>query len=172
MAIVSHAIALLRDVRYAVLKGDVSKLGQPHNPTISPTAFLLLDIILLEGVYPCLSDGVGVPKEKRTRSVSQLKWSERDSQLSSNEKRILLFQYLDDLGALEGHGGVQSLEKDIQERTFADRIAILCEIGANPTYAGYVECNSSLSMLSDILSRYSLQLLCTCDYDYVSTQRS
>ncbi|KAL9010673.1 MAG: hypothetical protein Q9180_009269 [Flavoplaca navasiana] len=68
-AIIKKALGLLSGLH----KDSCQKLRYPdHSPTTSRDQKLtdaLLDLIVIEGIYPCLEIGVGVPMERRLKPV-------------------------------------------------------------------------------------------------------
>ena len=115
----------------------------------------LLDLISLEGIYPCLSPGVGIPIERRVTSVLRNGIVTRPSssgdgpqihaQSSLAESCLALDEILKD--------GV-GLASRAQERILVDLIAGFGELA----YSHYIESASSRniysSRLKDLLDRY------------------
>lgn len=94
----------------------------------------LLDLVVLEGIYPSLSSGVGVPVERRlksalkgftTRSLSEKSGGRpEDQQLLSGIVECLYPIYLSNIG----------LATSVQERVSVDLIAALGELAFSPAF--------------------------------------
>ncbi|KAI9803433.1 MAG: hypothetical protein M1833_000952 [Piccolia ochrophora] len=79
--IIERALALLSDIHYSVASGD--HISATEDSARSPiklpdllyesssqrVIYALLDLISLEGIYPFLSPGVGIPVERRVKSL-------------------------------------------------------------------------------------------------------
>ncbi|EEA28791.1 protein required for cell viability, putative [Talaromyces marneffei ATCC 18224] len=96
--------------------------------------YTLLDLISIEGVYPCLSTGVGIPLEKRVISnlptgVVARQAPEMTSDKPRNE--VLLYRILLALTSIllnESDGGIQSL---LQGRVLSDVISAAADLAFN-----------------------------------------
>ena len=71
-AVVTHALSLLSDLdSEARARTSTGQIGpQLVNPAEVRVVVCLLDLVVLEGVYPSLTRGVGIPIERRTRSAA------------------------------------------------------------------------------------------------------
>lgn len=94
----------------------------------------LLDLISLEGIYPFLSPGVGIPIEKRVQSVFKSGLVTRPSTTvdRENNREISLLSKicLTLSGILEDGNGLHLV---LQERTLVDLIAGLGELAYSPS---------------------------------------
>lgn len=96
----------------------------------------LLDLISLEGIYPSLSPGVGIPIERRVRTVLQGGVITRTLSEEGDEEprnKLLLTKIVDSLGTIPESNEV-GLRLALQERTLVDLIAGLSELAYSPLY--------------------------------------
>jgi hypothetical protein len=96
----------------------------------------LLDLISLEGIYPNLLPGVGVPIERRLRTVLQgvtaTKRAEGFEEVLYDESLLLqVFECLSKIGMSSGKG----LYRALQERTLVDVIVAGAQLIYAPNYA-------------------------------------
>ncbi len=132
--IIGRAVSLLSDIQQALSqRGKTSGAFQiPHHQKIVDG---LLDLISLEGIYPYLSPGVGVPIERRVKSVLQGGLVTRPSPTDEGSRRrgrVLLDHICHELYMIM-NGDRTSLTSCLQERTLVDLIAGLSELAYAPT---------------------------------------
>ncbi|KAL7266732.1 hypothetical protein RUND412_010711 [Rhizina undulata] len=65
-AVIRQALSYLQDIHDEAIASQLS--NAPQNPTNSRTTNALLDLIVLEGIYPSLPRGVGIPIDVRVRN--------------------------------------------------------------------------------------------------------
>ena len=115
----------------------------------------LLDLISLEGIYPSLSPGVGIPIERRVKSVLQNGVITRPSPSSDGPERqgqsllVEICLALDNI--LEDGDGLASI---IQERTLVDLIAGFGELAFSPLIENKSSKNTHSCMLKTSVDRY------------------
>jgi hypothetical protein len=120
--------------------------------------YTLLDLISIEGVYPCLSTGVGIPLEKRVISnlptgVIARQAPEMTSDKPRNEK--LLYRILSTLTGvlLDEHGeGIQSM---IRGRVLSDIISAAADLAFNSREISSEERLGTQKLLDKIVTGYS-----------------
>lgn len=155
--VIGKALSLLLDIHEAFSQ-SVENSGS-SNPLQSPsqqkTVDGLLDLISLEGIYPFLSPGVGVPIERRVRSVLKGGLVSKPSLVddgAAHEDKRLLAEICDGLyGITKGEGGLAS---SLQERTLVDLIAGLGELAHAPLLRDQHSKKQNDSMLQSLLDRY------------------
>lgn len=118
-----------------------------ENPTDRRTVFSLLDLLVLEGIYPSLSKGVGIPIERRARSFllpSQLAPGKgEDARKDRDLLKAVVSGVLGVLGIGKNRVVAQqdaqptpssspSVERMIRERCLVDLVAGCAELAFNP----------------------------------------
>ena len=112
----------------------------------------LLDLVSLEGIYPFLSPGIGIPIERRVKSVLQggivtRKSPTEDGQIT--EHKELLIKVTGSLNRIAANQDAIGLRPALYERTLVDLVASLGELAYNPshtdeklhsTYAAILKC--------------------------------
>lgn len=121
----------------------------------------LLDLISLEGIYPLLSPGVGIPIERRVKSVLQGGLVTRPSPaadtVSRQGGRVLLSQICRQLyRILNSHG--TGLGPSVQERTLVDVIAGWGELAWAPG-CQHEHAKDNGRMLQSLLDGFVFSLL-------------
>ena len=93
----------------------------------------LLDLISVEGIYPFLSPGVGIPIERRVQSVLRAGFVTRSSFTSGwskhRDKKLLPAICTDLYEIAVGH----HLSSVLRDRTLVDLIAGFGELGYSPS---------------------------------------
>lgn len=152
------ALSLLLEI-HEDLSGNGKSSGSPkplQNPSQQKTVDGLLDLISLEGIYPFLSPGVGVPIERRVRSVLQGGLVSKPSPANdgaAQEERSLLAEICDRLyGIAQGEG--EGLTSSLQERTLVDLIAGLGDLAYAPLLQDQNLGKQHDRMLRSLLDRY------------------
>lgn len=118
----------------------------------------LLDLVSLEGIYPSLSPGVGIPIERRVRSVLQGGIVTRTSSAEESrgaKDRELLVTITESLSQIAA-SKVVGLRPALQERTFVDLVAGLGELAYNPSYVDEDSSSSHAATLKSLLDVYVL----------------
>ena len=116
----------------------------------------LLDLVSLEGIYPSLSPGIGVPIERRVKSVLQggvvTRSSSAKDDLDAKDKELLIkiTDRLNQVAAVKAVG----LGPALHERSFVDLVAGLGELAYNPSYADEKSRSSSGVTLKELLDAY------------------
>ncbi|MCJ1268086.1 hypothetical protein MMC22_007972 [Lobaria immixta] len=157
------ALSLLLDIHEDLSRtaksSDTSKPLQ--SPSQQKTVDGLLDLISLEGIYPFLSPGVGVPIERRVRSVLQGGLVSKPSPANdgaAQEDRSLLAEICDGLyGITQGEGG--GLTSSLQERTLVDLIAGLGDLAYAPLLQDQDPEKQHDRMLGSLLDRTPTRVL-------------
>jgi len=161
------------DQRALVLRAAVTHLGEIHLALIgsSDTSDAkqtlynskdrrvidgLLDLISLEGIYPALSPGVGIPIERRVKTVLQAGVAARHvAEIGHNEEinLDLLKEVLNGLSniILAGDKGVNPA---IRERTLVDVICGCGELAYGHPYESTEQSNEYRVILDRLLDEY------------------
>ncbi|KAI4261476.1 MAG: hypothetical protein L6R42_003322 [Xanthoria sp. 1 TBL-2021] len=95
----------------------------------------LLDLVVIEGIYPCLSTGVGVPMERRVKSA--LKGDLVTRQLSQDENgqshdQELLTAIVDCLSPILSSG--KGFASNVEARMFVDLVAAVGQAAFSPDF--------------------------------------
>jgi hypothetical protein len=106
--------------------------GKAYTSTVLDTGLVsvvyrLLDLILLEGVYPSLAPGVGIQPERQKRSRLCNKYAKPQKDL--NVLIPILYETLNDI-AFGEEGGIKSLVRD---RVLIDVIAAHADVAFSPS---------------------------------------
>lgn len=117
----------------------------------------LLDLISLEGIYPSLSPGVGVPTERRVKSVLQVGRVTRPSLTDDNRDEDLLGEVCNRL-RLVAEGESSWLITSLQERILVDLIAGLGELAYNNSVKDEISRILYDRRLRSLLDRYVLSI--------------
>lgn len=141
------------------LSQSVKSSGSPNllqSPSQQKTIDGLLDLISLEGIYPFLSPGVGVPIERRVRSVLKAGLVSKPSPAddgAAHKDKSLLAEICDGLyGITKGEG--RGLVSSLQERTLVDLIAGLGELAYSPLLPDQDSGKQHDRILRSLLDRY------------------
>lgn len=135
--IIEKTLCLLLDIHEELSKNGIScgALDKLHNTYHQKIIDGLLDLISLEGIYPLLSPGVGIPIERRVKSVLQGGLVTRPSPaadvVSRQDGRALLSQICRQLYMILSSNGT-GLGPSVQERTLVDVIAGWGELACAP----------------------------------------
>lgn len=155
--IIQRALVLLAEIHRATKNDPLAVSDLTKDLSKCKTVDGLLDLISLEGIYPCLSVGVGIPIERRVTSVlrngvvTRASSSGNGPQFQGPSLLATTCLALDEI-LKDGVG----LASHIQERTLVDLIAGYGELA----YFHSVESTSSNSIysyeLKRLLDRYVL----------------
>ncbi len=161
--IIEKSLRLLLDIHEGLSQNDTS-FGAPdklHNTDHQKTVDGLLDLISLEGIYPLLSPGVGIPIERRVRSVLEGGLVTRPSPavdaVSRQEGRALLSQICRQLYRILNSNGT-GLGPSVQERTLVDIIAGWGELAWAPSFQDE-HAKDNGRMLQSLLDGFVFSLL-------------
>ena len=151
---IKRALDLLLNIHHALCFTDHSSIGREvlYNSEARRIIDTLLDLISLEGIYPNLLSGVGVPIERRVKSVLQGGLVTRSVGISENFNREgngLLEEIVRQLGKVAADKG-KGLGSALQERTLVDLIAALGQLA----YASYKGTGVYNAILEKILDEY------------------
>lgn len=128
-SVVEKGLDLLLDIHRGLKNKPSTASDALQDLTKQKTLHGLLDLIALEGIYPFLSPGVGIPIERRVQSVFKSGLVTRPSTTvegETNRDRSLLSKICLTLsGILEDGNGLHLV---LQERTLIDLIAGLGEL--------------------------------------------
>ncbi|KAL9609932.1 MAG: hypothetical protein Q9167_005328 [Letrouitia subvulpina] len=111
----------------------------------------LIDLIILEGIYPALSPGVGVPIEKRMKSILKgglVAIPSAELRIPEADQRFLLMQIVDELVPVIFYNGSTSIL--IKERIMIDLIAALGDLAYSP-FSSTKSKDKFDSVLNDLL---------------------
>lgn len=161
--IVEKSLRLLLDI-HEVLSQNETTFGATdklHNIDHQKIVYGLLDLISLEGIYPLLSPGVGIPIERRVKSVLQGGLVTRScpavDALSRQAGRALLSQICRQLYRILNSNGT-GLGPSVQERTLVDIIAGWGELAWAPSFQDE-HAKDNGRMLQSLLDGFVFSLL-------------
>lgn len=121
--------------------------------------YTLLDLISIEGVYPCLSTGVGIPLEKRVISnLPQGVVARQAPEMTSEKPRneVLLYRILLALASIllnESSGEIQSL---LRGRVLSDVVSAAADLAFNSLQISEEERFNARSIFDRIIAEYIL----------------
>ncbi|MCJ1246443.1 hypothetical protein MMC30_003650 [Trapelia coarctata] len=136
-AVVRRALQLLSELHQALCKDPDVKRVQEVLFTSSSRRLIdgLLDLISLEGIYPNLLPGLGVPIERRLKSVLQggtVTQLPEGTQSPEHDEDLLL-QIANQLSAI-GMSSGEGLCGALQKRTLVDLIAVKAQFAFSPKH--------------------------------------
>lgn len=119
-AVVTHALWLLKSIHAAAVSAPPQTADKLVNATDSRTITYLLDLIVLEGIYPSLSPGVGIPIERRA-----MRFATPNKQKFGQTKNVeLLGKVVEGLISVMEQGGVErGVGEAAKERCLVDVLA-------------------------------------------------
>ena len=137
--VISEALAVLLNIHHALCQEPGTPMSSSHLLRDSKSRRIvdgLLDLVSLEGIYPNLSPGVGIPIERRVKSVLQggamtRKSCTDDSQVA--EGIGLLIKITESLNQIAANQEAVGLRQALYERTLVDLVASLGELAYNPS---------------------------------------
>ncbi|KAA6406754.1 MAG: hypothetical protein FRX48_09477 [Lasallia pustulata] len=134
-AVIRRALALWLDLHRALLSSpDSSSFSKTlQSPSSRRLVDGLLDLISLEGIYPCLSPGVGIPIERRVKSVLRGGFVAKPVAKESGDQ-IILAEIVDSLHPIVKEGS-KGLGLALRERTLVDVIAGAGQLAFDPSEA-------------------------------------
>ena len=132
-AVIRRALALWLDIHRAFLSDANTQTTNNllHSPSSRRVIHGLLDLISLEGIYPCLSPGVGIPIERRVKSVLQ-GGVVTQPVTEAQEGKELLTEIVDGLYPVVKEAG-NGLGLALRERTLVDVIAGVGQLAFEPS---------------------------------------
>ena len=145
--VVSHAGKLQEDT----LVEDAKRRRSLH---------ALLDLIAFEGIYPSLSEGVGIPLEQRMISVLPTGVIAKQASKPSEERaenEHLLCRILDDLRSIL-RDKRDSIQPIIQGRILPDIICGVAELAFNSQCMSQEDSDAYKNMFSELIKEYVFQL--------------
>lgn len=136
--VIFYAISLLQRIHTDLLtKHEPSpRPGEIVSPKARRIIIALLDLLALEGIYPCLTPGLGIPLGRRARIIPPSKSSNTSS---DGVRRLQNLRDVDILGKIisalldilkDGKGEVVEMLKD---RCLVDLVAGCGELAFNPS---------------------------------------
>ena len=136
-AVVRRALQLLSELHQSLCNDPDARKVQEVLFTSASRRLVdgLLDLVSLEGIYPNLLPGVGVPIERRLKSVLQggtVTQLPGGTQSPEHDDDLLLeiVRKLSEIGMSSGEG----LCRVLQERTLVDLIAAKAQLAFSPKY--------------------------------------
>lgn len=143
--VIKHTLTLLRRIHAELSERDsTANALRLERPGERRTIFALLDLLILEGIYPSLSPGVGIPIQRRARSFvvpSQVPAAVgRVTEIDTADTELLreIVQDLSDIlqptpeTAGSGYKGIEGM---VRERCLVDLLAGSGELAFNPDLA-------------------------------------
>lgn len=137
MLVIAYAISLIQNINAHLL--TICKSSPSPEDISSPkdrrTIIALLDLLALEGIYPYLTPGVGVPLERRAKAII-LPSSKTSSGGIQNIQKLRDINVLTDVilalsDLLQGGGG--EVVGALKDRCLVDLIAGCGELAFNPS---------------------------------------
>ncbi|KAL9579116.1 MAG: hypothetical protein Q9212_005294 [Teloschistes hypoglaucus] len=136
--VIEKALDLLEDIYQACrsTKVHVDQINLVTIPKNQKTIGALIDLIVIEGIYPCLSPGVGVPMERRLKSalkgdlVTTEKTESQGDRASHDRLLDLIISRIYTMAVSQS-----ILAPSVQERAYVDLIAAASQLAFGP------ECN-------------------------------
>lgn len=123
-AVITYALSLLRSIHAAAVAAPSQTAEKLVNATDSRTITCLLDLLVLEGIYPSLSTGVGIPIERRARNFVLPATRKRVQEVGENRNMELLGKVVDGLiEVTEGEGAEIGVGGTVKERCLVDVLA-------------------------------------------------
>ena len=135
--VISKALELLREIHNFLLRSSGPGQTQQALHVSSNRRLIdgLFDLVSLEGIYPCLLPGVGIPIERRVKSVLQGGIVTRpadDGRSREDDDSLLLSLILIELNKIALSDG-QGLYPALRERTLVDLVAAQSQVAFAPT---------------------------------------
>ncbi|KAL8688350.1 MAG: hypothetical protein Q9218_005718 [Villophora microphyllina] len=130
---------------YSSIQGDRDHVDPLTIPKNQKTVDVLIDLVVIEGVYPCLSPGVGTPMERRLKSalkgglVTTPLAEEQDNRADKNQLLDTIVSRMYPIAV--SHLG---LAPNIQERAYVDLIAAAGQLAFAP------ECDDNKGYFTDV----------------------
>ncbi len=157
--VVNAAISLLSDIHAAVIEAP-DTAQTLYNIKNRRTIDSLLDLISLEGIYPALSPGVGIPIERRVRSVLQAGAAARPLAITDTREDGDLDLLKDVVSGLNPIilAGDRGVNHFVRERTFVDVICGCAELAYGPSAVDDNQNNEHERLLDQMLKMYVMVL--------------
>ena len=148
------ALSLLADINWALATKTGAKLTDGVLRTSDSRRVIdgLLDLISLEGIYPCLLPGVGVPIERRVKSISQSGVVSRPHGPAADPERCsaMLQSIVDTLHGIM-IGGQRGVCIALRERNLVDLIAAEAQLSFAPNAQAP---HTSSTLFSELMTRF------------------
>lgn len=166
-AVVYKAVTFLVDIHSFLVISQNDQLAHELLYTSSKRSVIdgLLDLISLEGIYPNLLPGVGVPIERRVKSVLQGRTAVSVTEINDGHERDpqLLLDVVMQLDSIAMSGG-KGLYYALQDRIIVDLIAAWSQLAFSPGQDAFT--SSSTKALQALLDVYvcPFLLMCSCLY--------
>lgn len=155
--VIQGALARLMEIHEALLSENESSLSSTmiQDPSHHKIVEGLFDLVSLEGIYPALSPEVGIPFEKRVRSVLKGGLETRPSSINDeidSQMKTLLAEICDKLYKMTDDSTRVSLV--LRERTLLDLIASMAELGFSPSKRDKTD-DTQVSKFNLLMHRYA-----------------
>lgn len=128
--VITYALSLLRSIHAAATASAATASASPQtaerlvNASDPRTITCLLDLLVLEGIYPSLSTGVGIPIERRARNFVLPATRKKVQEVGENKNVELLGKVVDGLiRVMEGEGAEIGVGGTVKERCLVDVLA-------------------------------------------------
>ncbi|KAL9117242.1 MAG: hypothetical protein Q9187_006224 [Circinaria calcarea] len=151
--VIHRALGLLLNIHHVLCNSptDDDTRDFLYNSSYRRIVDSLFDLISLEGIYPNLSSGVGVPIERRVKSVLRGGFETRTTaprEKAGDGDEALLVEIVNQLrGVAESKG--RGLGRVFQERTLVDLIAALGQLAYAPSSRDSKTYQNALKSLID-----------------------
>lgn len=132
--VITHATCLLQKIHTYFLARNRPTFTQDDvlPPKDRQVIIALLDLLALEGIYPCLAPGVGVPLERRAKAIIPSSSQHLTGAIRKvRQVRTLIEVVLLFTGILQGGQG--EVFKLLRDRCLVDVLAGCGELGFNPS---------------------------------------
>ncbi|MCJ1473315.1 hypothetical protein MMC13_001966 [Lambiella insularis] len=154
-AVVGKAATLLIDIHSSLITSQNAQLTHDILYTSSNRRVIdgLLDLISLEGIYPNLFSGVGVPIERRVKSVLQGRTAVNITGNGNGHDtdQDLLLLIVTQLNSIVMSGG-KGLYNALQDRTLVDLIAARSQMAFSPAQNNFSSSHAkALQALLDVI---------------------
>lgn len=128
--VLTHALHLLHAISTTPTPTSTLATTALENATDNRTLNALLDLLVLEGVYPSLSPGVGIPLSRRARNFVIPASRGRITEIEDRRDVQLLESVVE--GLLEALGGGGPAARAVRERCLVDVLAGCGELAFGP----------------------------------------
>lgn len=124
--VILYALDLLRTIHIAV-EAENGQLGIKDWRHVNA----LVDVIVVLGLYKALSSGVGLPENRKVKSILLANEGQRD-ELPPNDRKVILETFVSIFKTIIEEGG--DVGENFQRRFNVDIISAMADLAFNPLY--------------------------------------